>query len=127
MIANSTESPICRRGKHLFEAIDMQKELQRPGHAGMHLPGGHVSPEIRHEPTKETLPSPDRVEKVAMTTHVERDLRLFYKIWAARFHINMQDMQSVVLNLGKARLESVPEHERLALWEAMKKEAASAN
>ena len=125
-----TESIICRRGKHLFErnaALDMEKQFQRPDRDGTHLPGGHVPPDARRETTKEKVPRPDRVEKVPMTTQVEPELRLFYKIWAPQLGINMQDMQDVALTLIKARLESVPERERLALWGVIKKEAASAN
>lgn len=116
LIAISTESLIGRRGKPLPEesaASDMQQQLQRPGHAGTHSRGGHIPP------------AP--VKKVAITTQVEPELRLFYKIWAPQLGINMQDMQDVALRLARARLESVPERERLALWEVIKREAVSAN
>jgi hypothetical protein len=84
----------------------------------------HVSPDVSRETIKEKVPRPAHVEKVAMTTHVMPDERLFYKIWAAQFGTNMQDMQGVALRLVKARLESVPERERSAMWEAIKKEVA---
>jgi hypothetical protein len=80
----------------------------------------------RHE-TKKTVWRQAQATKVTVTTHVEPDVRLFYKVSAAQFGMNMQDMQRVALVLVKARLESVPERARLAMWEGIQKEADRAN
>lgn len=88
------------------------------------MPSEECGPSRRREPRNEAVPRPDRAALKGMTAHVDVVTWRFFKKLAPDLNTTQEKLLHGALRLFMSRFKGVPESEKQAVWEAIKKEAA---